>query len=337
MIILNNAPNIYVVYVWAFVVNIGCSFIYGPGLATVQQWFPHRRGLVSGLINLVFGMSAAVMSPILHIMMDAFGYVTTNYIIAVAIVVTNLVAVALAEVPARAKLTEEEKAAHQRILAAIAEKAKKPGAQVVGSDMTVGEALRSRAFWLIWLTWVFLGAAGISMVTLSTSYAVSLGPLGITVLTAFNLTNGVSRIIAGALSDIIGPQKTGAMAFAIAALGYFALPHSNSLTVIAIFAAMVGFGFGTLFAITPPLASGIFGLKYFGMIFGLIFTAYGFIAGIAGPALAGFVLDFTGGSYLAVFTYLAVFCLLAAVLIMMAKPATDKAGAPDPGLSQGKR
>jgi OFA family oxalate/formate antiporter-like MFS transporter len=327
MVILNNAPNIYVVYVWAFVVNIGCSFIYGPGLATVQQWFPNRRGLVSGLINLVFGMSAAVMSPILNLMMDAFGYITTNYIIAAAILVTNLISVALAEVPSRAKLTEEEKAAHQRILAAIAEKAKKPGAQVVGSDMTVGEALRSRAFWFIWFTWVFLGAAGISMVTLSTSYAVSLGLIGITVLTSFNLTNGVSRIIAGTLSDVIGPQKTGSMAFVIAALGYFALPHTNSLVIIAIFAAMVGFGFGTLFAITPPLASGIFGLKYFGMIFGLIFTAYGFIAGIAGPALAGFVLDFTGGSYTAVFTYLAIFCLLAAVLVMMAKPATARGGA----------
>ena len=328
MIILNQAPNIYVVYVWAFVVNIGCSFIYGPGLATVQQWFPHRRGLVSGIINLVFGMSAAVMSPILHAMMNAFGYVTTNYIIAGLILATNLVAATLAEVPARAKLTEEEKAAHQRILAGIAEKAKKAGAQVLGLDMTVKETLRSKACRLIWFVWVFLGAAGISMITLSTSYAVSLGLLGITVLTTFNITNGVSRIIAGTLSDIIGPQKTGALAFLIAAAGYFALPHSNNLILIALFAAMVGYGFGTLFAVTPPLASGIFGLKYFGMIFGLIFTAYGFIAGPAGPALAGFVLDFTGGNFTAVFTYLAIFCLLAAILIMMVKqPDRSKVGA----------
>jgi OFA family oxalate/formate antiporter-like MFS transporter len=63
------------------------------------------------------------------------------------------------------------------------------------------------------------------------------------------------------------------------------------------------------------------------MIFGLIFTAYGFIAGIAGPALAGFVLDFTGDSYLAVFTYLAIFCLLAAFLVMLAK-SKPKTAAP---------
>ncbi len=321
MLILNSAKNIYMVYVWAFVVNIGCSFIYGPGLATVQQWFPDRRGLVSGIVNLVFGLSAAIMSPVLHFMMNNFGYINMNYILAAAMVVTNLVASIWAEVPDKSKLTEEERAAHNKILADLAEKAKiKLGAKIVTNDLTVGQALKTKSFWFIWLTWVFMGGAGISMVTLSTSYTISLGLGGVIVLTTFNITNGISRIIAGFLSDIIGSQKTGCFAFIIAAVGYFVMPHVSDLAGIAIFAALIGYGFGTLFAITPPLASGIFGLKYFGMIFGLIFTAYGFIAGIVGPALAGYVLQLTENNYTVVFTYLAIFSLLGAFLIMLAKP-----------------
>ena len=79
----------------------------------------------------------------------------------------------------------------------------------------------------------------------------------------------------------------------------------------------MGFAFGTLFAITAPLGTDLFGLKYFGLIFGLIFTAYGFVGGLVGPLLSSTVLDMTG-SYLVVFAYLAVFCLLAACFIMRA-------------------
>ena len=323
MLLLNSAKNIYMVYAWAFVVNIGCSFIYGPGLATVQQWFPQRRGLVSGIINLVFGISAAIMSPILNILLNNFGYINMNYIVMVAIVITNLVAATVAEVPDKANLSEEERAAHEQILAELAEKAKSSsGPQVILNAMTVGQALKTKSFWLIWLTWVFMGAAGISMITLSTLYtgALGLGLAGVTVLTTFNITNGISRIIAGFLSDIIGGQKTGCFSFILAAIGYFMLSHVSGLLGIAVFAAFIGYGFGTLFAITPPLASGIFGLKYFGMIFGLIFTAYGLIAGIVGPALAGYVLQLTSNNFTIVFTYLAIFALLGAFLIMLVKP-----------------
>jgi OFA family oxalate/formate antiporter-like MFS transporter len=324
MLILNAAQDMTLVYVWAFVVNVGCSFIYGPGLATVQQWFPQKRGFVSGLLNLVFGISAAIMSPILGYLLREFGYNNMNYICMALIIVTIVIAAMIAEVPDKANLSEEEQAAHKAILTALAEKAKQMGTQSVSVAYTVGEALRSKPFWLIWFTWVFMGSAGISMVTLSTSYTGSLGLAGIMVLTTFNITNGVSRIIAGTLSDAIGGQKTGCISFIISAVGYFALPYMGTLSSIAFFSALVGYGFGTLFAITPPLASGIFGLKYFGMIFGLIFTAYGFVAGLAGPALAGYVLQATQNNYGVVFNYLAAFSLLGAFLIMLVKPMKNR-------------
>ena len=84
---------------------------------------------------------------------------------------------------------------------------------------------------------------------------------------------------------------------------------------MAALSACVGFGLGTLFTVTGPIASQRFGLKHFGAIFGLIYTAYGFVGGVLGPALSGVILDRTGGSYTAVFTYLAG-CALAGVLLM---------------------
>ena len=66
--------------------------------------------------------------------------------------------------------------------------------------------------------------------------------------------------------------------------------HSLPLCICT---ACIGYSLGTLFAISGPLVSDLFGLKYFGMIFGLIFTSYGFIGGLVGPLLASVVLNTT--------------------------------------------
>ena len=43
------ADRLWLLYLWAFLIGAASSFIYIPGLTTVQRWFPERRGLVSGL------------------------------------------------------------------------------------------------------------------------------------------------------------------------------------------------------------------------------------------------------------------------------------------------
>ncbi|MDO5044708.1 MAG: MFS transporter [Coriobacteriia bacterium] len=314
--------NVWILYLFAFLNGTASCFVYAPSLATVQQWYPHKRGLVTGVVNLIFGLSAAIMSPLFQVMYENLGYAGMNILIIVLIVVTNLIAAMLAEVPARTKLTDAQKAAGAQILEEVKNSA--TGA-APAPDVELKDALRTKSFWFIWLTWCFMGAAGISMVTLSVGYGNELAAQGFAVsavalLTAFNLTNGFSRIIAGALSDKIGRNLLGSISFVLAAIGYFGLPFvANNFILLCIFCAFVGFAFGTLFAITAPLGTDLFGLKNFGLIFGCIFTAYGFVGGLVGPLLSSFVLGQTG-SYTVVFTYLGVFCLLAAVFMMLAKP-----------------
>ena len=291
------------IWIWAFMTGFASCFIYGPSLATVQNWFPHKRGLVTGIINLVFGCSAAVTAPILNYLLNNYGYVTMNLLITLLI--------------EKSTLTAEQKNAHQALLIAL-QNNNSTSAKVLGKEMTPKEAIRTKAFWMMWLTWAFMGAAGISMVSLSKSYSVFLGINGVMALTAFNLTNGFSRIIAGALSDKIGRRTLGCISFMIGGIGYLGLLCVDTLLPLCIFTAFVGYALGTLFAISGPLVTDLFGLKYFAMIFGLIFTSYGFIGGIVGPLLASVVLN-TTHSFVFVFSYLAVFCLIGAIAIVGAK------------------
>ncbi|MCI7552103.1 MAG: MFS transporter [Actinomycetaceae bacterium] len=321
MLIVIYSPNIWLIYLFAFLNGTASCFVYSPSLATVQNWYPHRRGLVTGIVNLVFGLSAAVMSPLFQVLFDKFGYAAMGWITIGAIVITNVIAAMITEMPDRTPLTPEQQEAREEVFANAASAA---NGTAPAPDVEPKIAVKTRSFWFIWLAWCFMGAAGISMVTLSTGYGEFLAGQGFAVtavalLTAFNLTNGFSRILAGALSDVIGRNLLGAISFVLAAVGYFVLPFTHNMVALCVLCALVGFAFGTLFAITAPLGTDLFGLKYFGLIFGYIFTAYGFVGGLVGPLLSSYVLGKTG-SYTVVFAYLGVFCLLAALFIMLAKP-----------------
>jgi OFA family oxalate/formate antiporter-like MFS transporter len=146
----------------------------------------------------------------------------------------------------------------------------------------------------------------------------------VVILTAYNVTNGGSRIIMGFLSDRVGRNLAMSLTFFAAGGAYFILPHVDVLSVLSLLAAIVGFAFGTLFAVSAPLASDCFGMKHFGAIFGLVFTAYGFCSGVLGPSLSGYLLDMTRGNFSLVFTYLGSFCILSGILIRFVVPSQSK-------------
>lgn len=142
----------------------------------------------------------------------------------------------------------------------------------------------------------------------------------ILILTAFNFTNGTGRLISGILSNKIGRNRTMSIAFLAAGLAYFALPWVGSLTSCALLAAIVGFADGTLFSVSAPLVSDSFGLKHFGVIFGLTFAAYGFVARPIWPTLSGYLLDMTNDNFSLAFLCLGILYLISGFLIRMVAP-----------------
>jgi MFS transporter, OFA family, oxalate/formate antiporter len=340
LIAASRAPSIHVIYVWAFLTGASSCFIYLPGVTVVQRWFVKRRGLASGTVNLFFGIGGAIMAPVFTNLLLTLGYEPMNLRLALLIVGTGILGAMFVESPERTGygggstpvvesgsttpavrqgLSEGEKGDHGRTTSTV----------IQDYSLTAKESLRTRSFWFLWLTWALQGAAGIAMVTLSMSFgrARGFGESAALLLTAFNLTNGLSRIMSGFLSDIIGRHRTLVATFLAAACAYFVLPHVDTIGTAAVLGAIIGFSYGTLFAVSAPLVSDSFGLKHFGAIFGLVFTAFGYLSGLLGPSLSGYILDLTEGNFLPVFTYLGVFCILSAFFIrLVVPPGRDRSG-----------
>ena len=302
---LSGSASMIQVNIWAFLLGASSAFIYLPGLTVVQRWYPEKRGLVAGFFNMAFGLSAAIMSPLFTFLLSNWGYSTLTLAAGGTALVVGLVASTLLRFPSSGH-------GLPRI-----------GMQPAASGRSVREALKSKEFWCLWFTWVFAGAAGASMLILATGFGLARGlnlPQAVVLLTAFNLTNGCGRLISGYVSDRIGRSHTMATSFACAGLAYLTMPHMSVYFVWAFLAAVIGFAFGTLFAVSGPLAGDCFGMVHFGAIFGLIFTAYGFVAGPLGPWLSGHILDVTGGNYVLVFSLLGLMYLLAGGIILMVQP-----------------
>jgi MFS transporter, OFA family, oxalate/formate antiporter len=315
--LIAHASNLFMLYLWAFIMGLGSCFIYLPALTSVQKWFPGHRGLVSGIVNLLFGISGAVMAPIFRYMHETMGYVPMITTIGIIALLIGTIAAQFTEAP-------ESKEEDKELMTV------KPAStsNLEGPSLTVRESLRTQAFWFLWVTWALQGAAGISMVTLSTAFGLHRGfglESAVIILTAFNLTNGLSRLVSGILSDYLGRNLTMSATFFAAAISYLLLPHMSDLTILAVLAAVIGFAFGTLFAVSAPLATECFGMTHFGAIFGLIFTAYGFVAALLGPSLSGHLLDLTNGGFGWVFLYLGAFCLISSVLIWFVVPSPRQA------------
>ena len=302
---LGRADDMTTVHTWAFIIGAASAFIYVPALTAVQRWYPERRGLVSGLCNMAFGLSAAIMSPVFTALLSGRGYASTNLLLGLAALVIGGAAAVLIRFPING-----------------------PGAPTNGAaaelaSRSAADALKTREFWCIWLTWVLAGAAGASMLVLATGFGLARGlslAQAVVLLTGFNLTNGAGRLVSGFFSDRLGRSRMMAISFMAAAGAYLIMPHFQGIWLWTVLASVIGFAFGTLFAVSAPLAGDCFGMEHFGAIFGLIFTAYGFFAGPLGPWLSGYILDLTGGNYTIVFSYLGLTYLAAVGLILLVQP-----------------
>ena len=310
-ILVGHAAEIKWVYGWAFATGAASATIYLPTLTVAQRWYPQRRGFVSGLVSMSFGISGAIMAPVFSYLLQQYGYVAMTLILGIGSYVAGLGMAVMIRLPQKnLPLPNGQKVADPPPLL----------------SMSVWQSLRTRSFWILWFTYAFVGAGGIAMVTLSINFGTAQGLAmseAVWILMSFNVTNGLSRLISGFLSDVIGRRLTMGLAFLIAGGAYMGFPHLSGIVIWSVLAAAIGFAFGTLFAVSAPLVVDCFGIDHFGSIFGLVFTAFGFVSGALGPWLSGYLLDIFPGNFSLVFIYLGSLMLISALIMKIVTPYSE--------------
>jgi MFS family permease len=195
---------------------------------------------------------------------------------------------------------------------------------VARGTLRVGEAARTRPFWMLLVIYAICGLDDFFVATHVVAFAQDRGVdalLAGHLLALMGLTGVVGLIITGLISDLAGPAWSTALSFAarVATFGLIAVDQSTpSITIFAL-------GFGATFLVTAPLVvlfvRDHFGMAHLGALTGIITMVHQIFGGIG--AYAGAVIFDATGTYDAAFIFLLAVSWLALALSLMMRHATN--------------
>lgn len=305
--ILAAVTGTYWGYLLGFGVLTGAGIGFGYAAATppAVKWFPAAKtGLIAGLVVSGFGLASVYAAPLATWLLDAFGISNTMLILGVAFLV---VVVGLAQL-----LTPPPKG----YIPVSGGAAKSIGSQA-SRDFPPSRMLRTPQFYLLWFLYACGAGAGLMII----SKLAKIGQqqagieLGFVLVASLAVGNGAGRILAGWLSDTLGRQRTMLICFFLQAALMITLTLASpgsllgTVGVMAVISAFIGANYGANLALFPSVTKDYYGLKNFGVNYGLVFTAWG---------VGGFLLSQLQGVLYDTFKTFAYSCYVAAGLLVLA-------------------
>ncbi len=280
---------------FGILMGMGLGFGYASATPPAIKWFPARKtGMIAGIVVAGFGLASVYIAPLSHYLIGRFGLEQAMMIFGVSfIIVVCGLAMLLVNPPEGYKPedTDEEKAWVKASKKPTAP-AKKP------EEFPPSETIKTKAFWKLWTMFCIGSGAGLIIIgTVPGMARTSLGDLAWIVVALMAVGNAAGRIIAGIISDKIGTSKTLVMMMTLQAIIIGALifiPEHQGI-LIATAATLIGFYYGTNLSLFPSSTKTYFGLKNFGMNYGLVFSAWG-VGGFIFPRVSQMLVAYTGSN-----------------------------------------
>ena len=275
-ILSSYATNInFLYFTYGVIAGAGVGIVYGIPIAVVTRWFPDLKGLAVGLTVLGFGVSALVMAPLAHVLIETYGILNTFLILGIAFLVLLVLMSLILQFPPAGWRPEGWQGAE----AAASER-----------NFTAAEMLKTSSCLGLWLCFIIGSLSGLMAIGISKPVGLEIIELTSAQATAlvpfFALFNGGGRPLFGWLSDAIGHSKAAALSLLMIALasGVMVL-FAGKGTVVLYTACFAAFwmGLGSWLAIAPTAVATYFGVKNYPTNYGIVFSAYG-IGAILGTA-----------------------------------------------------
>ncbi len=292
--------HLYLVFlVIGLVVPANSPVVYSR---VVSSWFDRRRGAALAAVFASAGLGGIIHPPLVQGFVRAFGWRGMCLILGCTIVAIGL--------PIVVKFVREPPGTVRTVSSS--------------AGVATSDALRSRVFWTLLLV-VFGGSLPISgMVVHLGALLTDRGEsperaaLALSVMGAASL---VGRLGTGWLLDRFLATRVSVALLTLGSIGMFILLGGPSFGTALVAATLIGLGTGGEVDVTPYLLSRYFGLRAFGLLYGLNWTAFGLSSAI-GPVLMGRAFDATG-SYDDVLLMIAVGLVISAAL-MLTLPAYQR-------------
>lgn len=274
--VLCSTTNNYMVWLLGFGVlaGIGIGFGYSSATPPALKWFPPAKtGLIAGIVVAGFGLAPVYLAPTSQYLLGHYTVQQSMLILGIAFVVI---------VCGLAQLLRNPPPDYQ--VAPVSATAVKP----VANSVPPGMVLRTPGFYLLWVLYFIGSGAGLMVIgSISGMAKKSMGELAFVAVAVMAIGNAAGRIVAGIVSDKIGRRWTLMIVLLLQAMLMFAaipVTKTQGLApfIIVVLASLIGFNYGANLSLFPSFTKDLWGLKTFGINYGLLFSAWG-VGGLVLP------------------------------------------------------
>ncbi len=298
---IQSLTNIYWIQASFGVVLALCGLMINVYL--ISSWFEKGRGLAIGLVLAGTSLGNAIFPKLNTWLMtmgdwrDVFGWI--------ALIPLALLPIAfflLRNGPNSAGASGAEKEA---------------GAPKVLAGFTLGEALKSRNFWIVAIIamctfYSILGMSANVFIYMSKSnYSPADASTGVSILFIGGL---IGKIIAGYLAESFGRKRillTGLILMLAGGVSLLAAIQSDSSVALWSGLLAFGFGWGGIYTLIQLLSADLFGMRALGKILAAV-NILDAAGGALGPVITGRLYD-TSGSYFLPFAVITALLLVATI------------------------
>jgi len=334
-IFLSRVESVWAFYGAIVVIAVGMSATGGPvAMTAAAHWFERQRGRAMAVLATGAGASG-VMVVVLATLISAFGWRQALLIIGIAQwAVCIPLALLVRHRPEEMGLLPDDEppwrpAESGRATAPAEAEAVTDGPlRTRDWGMTVGEALRTRTFWLLALAMALAGFGSTAIIVHQVVYVTEATGLSneqaAVVAMLMPIISLAGRLGFGWLADYHEKRQVLAVSYALLGLGILLLAAAREPWQLLFFLLVFSPGWGGSIAVQPAFQAESFGLRAFGALQGLAFTV-STLGSVAGPIFAGWVHDNTD-TYRQAFLVLALASLGAApAILMVGQPLRGKA------------
>ena len=202
------------------------------------------------------------------------------------------------------------------------EKSPPAGAGTRDIDFTVGEALKTGAFWTYTAAMMLRACILSSLVIHQIPYLVDMEidyQVAATILGTMILISLPGRLIFGWLGDIRDKRFVIFITMLLQVIGIWIFVNATTIGTLYIFVVVFGLGYGGAIPLSFSLRADLFGRRTFATISGIV-TALTTITTVAAPVLMGYLYDVSQSYRLGFYILLVVTALAGFLFLLIRQP-----------------
>ncbi len=307
--LVSNIQSIGMLYLgFGVLAGLGAGFSYNTVMGSVTKWFPDKKGLISGILLMGFGIGAFIIGKVYTAQLSVYDWRQEFKAMGIIVFLIILIGGQLIRKPKADEITD-----YMPLTESDHEQS--------GSDFTTVEMVTKVPFWLYFVYAVLLSAAALALIAQASGIVTESSPeleAGsiATIVGLISVFNGIGRVIFGGLYDRQGQKKTMLLncgLYLISVLICIAGLNTKSLALVVIGFIFFGLSYGGVTPTNSAYIMDFFGVKNYPVNFSII--NMNLLVASFGGTLAGTIYDMQG-SYLSIFVIMigaiifATFCTL---------------------------